>query len=810
MAYGLKYTLTFRDEIPNSGVLYEIKIYESGWMDASSALICSEKPLTLNYKKGSLNTAIYGSELTVGIYATTPGQYDAFLTAEPLQFYIQVYQSTNNGGSYSLYWQGVNTTDNFSQPESYNPYLINLKFNCGLGELQWHRYEDDNIIVGGNEQIIQILFNCLSFLPYAINVAEFVNIREDTMSDANGLLEQLYLMDQAFYEIGDDGIVHGMNCNKVLNLILTALGCRIYQSNNQWFVERVTERTGTAPLTFIYDSPGSGVWTSNNGISHASNSDLTLTLDINNASLPRLLATSEKTVTQKQPILAYNFNVSDYDNFQLVPNPWFEDTPTSKNQNGYPLRWDRGSGNVSIGGDKLILANPYAADARYKWAYDFGSSIITDFNTWCINNKIVPGTSNLVASLPVALNSPYSLHASLRPSETPTDPWVWVNETNDSIQVNIQFYVKVKVTVGTPASQQLVDSAASFLYDRLQMEIPYQLEVSGSDNFYQYGELDSGLFTNAGQTFATLTITPGKLGGAYYPNGGYQTEQLDINQLLAGNENGTFELIFMPVFSFSIPAANFAPQTGNYTFDLTIFPPFYQDKPSAAQLSKMSKTTQECYSFWSFAVTDFGLMAQDMEIKNSFQSASSYLNFYSSGDEDLRWNELKINVVLGDTVTPGYPGSFRISSGSQTGTWHVIGGGTGNILADTIFEPMANLAAQYRNNLRCNIIGDDIEFWNTVVDEDGTLYMQVAHIFDLKAGQYQIEMMAMAIDEALSIGKTYSGSKVTWNQPPQGNAQHEVASNLSNLNQSAKLMQQSIIIGREASITTLQTNVYTA
>jgi hypothetical protein len=123
MSYGLKYSLTFRDSTVISNKLWQILIYKNGWSGATLLVTGAESPLQLSYKKASLQAAICGSELTVALIATSDGEFDDFLTAAPLAYYCVVQYSTNGGSTWNNYWNGVNTTDTYSQTHSNVPQV---------------------------------------------------------------------------------------------------------------------------------------------------------------------------------------------------------------------------------------------------------------------------------------------------------------------------------------------------------------------------------------------------------------------------------------------------------------------------------------------------------------------------------------------------------------------------------------------------------------------------------------------------------------------------------------------------------------
>src|SRR5579885_1188432 len=103
MSYGLKYKLdSFRDASAIGNNLWRIYINENGYGGSVTSLTGGENIISISYKKQELITPINGSECTIAFYATSLGQYDEFLTAAPLQYWLQVYKSTDGGSTWNL------------------------------------------------------------------------------------------------------------------------------------------------------------------------------------------------------------------------------------------------------------------------------------------------------------------------------------------------------------------------------------------------------------------------------------------------------------------------------------------------------------------------------------------------------------------------------------------------------------------------------------------------------------------------------------------------------------------------------------
>ena len=827
MSYGLKYTLTFREETgtATAGALYKVNIYKSGFSGASTSVSASGNPLSLSYKKQDLISPVCGSELTIGLMSLTNFEYLEFATAAPLQYYVDVLLSTDNGTTWTTYWSGVNTTDCYTEPYKNAPYPINLKFNCGLGELQWHRYESGGNLVAGLENLILTISNCLSFLPYNKNVREIINIREDKMLDADGFLEQCYLSDMSFTEIADDGEVHGKNCNILLKDILTSLNCRIYQSNNMWYVERIWQRTQNAMTWFDYSLPGS-FQLPGYAITHSATGSFDPRLNINNAAQPKLVTGGDWAVTQKKPSLSYQFDTKALDVSELITNPFFEDTPTTKTSQNEPAQWDFGASlNAYINADLVLKeVNPYTNDIKYRTGLCFDNNAINGFNAVVKSNYLTHGDAWGTGTNPLKIshfdpNKYYAIHSVRRAGDTYSNPWVYIDPVNGSLQMNIRLYFSYKISptasansigdidiqkimnsvfgMGAPAMIRLID-AAGHTYQLYGYNLQSNANLQGSwtkdtDTMGAWGG-----YGNLSPASLNLTFPDPAMNG--------QSTPLNINQFLAvynNNVGGSFYWNFLAEYTLSAPfdTALFGATPGNYAFDVYLWPPVLGSYNASDPYNGALQHT-------SVSLDTFGINTIDIQYKDSFQSASGYTVFYKSADNDQRWNEQKVSVLYGDTLTPGYPGSFRLSDASPTANWHttddasvstltvgtmyvaeggcvlynglnycnaqgfvcvaghttwsVVSGSpkvmvAGAVLSDVLFNNYESLIANYRVALTGKLINTGgIGFWQNI--NDGTyIYAQVGNRFDFKRAQLTINMEEVSADPAI-ITKGLSNS----------------------------------------------------
>jgi hypothetical protein len=582
------------------------------------------------------------------------------------------------------------------------------------------------------------------------------------------LMEQLYVNDTAFYEIGSDGITHGINCNKLLNYILTSINCRMYQSNGLWWIERIYERINSSVQYFDITASSSFNTNNSTNVSFA-NGTLNWTRTINNSSYPKITNGSEKAVTQKQPIVTYKFSTQATQDLQLIPNPYFENTPTSTvtdptTGNKLPSRWDRSTALQTTNYDSLELVDPYESDPKYQNGYTFGkravAASVAEINA---NNFNFGGAASSVGYSPALT---YYIHAVRNTGDTYTNGYVILDPNNMTLNISLRNYFQIMVlpTYTSPPTYSTAYTDANSVMNGIAFLQPFQIyfkRQSNSDIFFLGGQQQimnsssASWYKNAGRLFMVQSLFSSLSANYSYqvvkangqgsqPIGGLN--QTVIVNLLIASYNGAggcnpfyiaFDTSSNYTNGFNIASNNPFPDTPQaYWFDCRVNPVYVYPSPPTAVNFIMS-------------LNDFAVRNVDIQLKSNVQSASNSVSFYSSSDADLRWNELVINAYLGDTDSTGYPGSFSVISGGNTmntGTWHNrTVGDTGQLLVDIFFKNFAQIPGNYRSNLRGNVMYDNtLQFFNTVEDEDGTLYIQLGHTFDVKQNKYTTDMEGMA------------------------------------------------------------------
>jgi hypothetical protein len=728
MSYGLKYTLTFREEIKSltsnaiSPVLYTINIYKSGYSGSTITVVASDNPITLSYKKQDLGSPIIGSELTIGLMSQSNGQYLEFSTAAPLQYYCDVLKSTDGGSTYNTIWSGVNTTDAYTEPYQNAPYPINLKFNCGLGELQFHRYEQSGSLVSGNEQLILTISNCLSFLPYSKNIREIINFRDDFMYDNAGFLEQMYLNDLTYQEVADDGLVHGMMGQKILSNILTSLNCRMYQANNLWFVERIYERVNQTltyfdytPLSLFTAPGGSGTPIANIGTG-----TLGAPIAVSDSTAPRLINGGDWAVTQKKPALLYSVNAQE-ENQELIVNPYFEANPNNLNANGTPKYWDMGSSLQTIFNSdptalQVKIVNPYSNDLNKRYGAVFNKNALQQFsNTMQTHNGgYTPFFDTDYYSLGRwrGYGQDYGIHPVRRSGDTYTNPNVYIDPVAGQIKVEINHYYSFRfwATDASAAIQSqtiyplggdawaILNNGGNMGGANLGLIVPFRcMFFDGSGNnwtivgpTFQSGgwgwTYNAGLESSFGFNYLPLL-------NSNYPTLGItgQNQPMTCNtiaQMLetswnnrSGSVGQSMYLNYIATYSVIYPLSSMVSGGGSqilpgfYNFDCCIYPCIFGAVGGNGAGAGIYTQALSGLNHSTFELHEWGVNTCSVQYVENFTNTISSSKFYVTSDYNQRWNEQKINAVYGDFDVAGYPWQFRLQNGLPSSTYHVEGKG---------------------------------------------------------------------------------------------------------------------------------------
>ena len=241
MGYTTKHIIRFYDQI---GEQYIINIQKDGYSGSASYLTATDTPLVINYPDpGERFAAIRGSEARIQFYSDSPYTYLDLFTSGKTEYYINI---TRNGGAF---WHGFLYPSVYQQDLSGAPYVVELTASDGLGRLDQVEFKNDSSYLFGEYSLHNIIFRCLYFanLPRTMKICTGLTSNATTSE----FLYNHYLNTFAF--IDDDEF---LNCKDVINEILTACNCRIYQVKQAFHIIGFTAYNDDTITTQNYDEDG--------------------------------------------------------------------------------------------------------------------------------------------------------------------------------------------------------------------------------------------------------------------------------------------------------------------------------------------------------------------------------------------------------------------------------------------------------------------------------------------------------------------------------------------------------------------------
>ena len=360
MAYAVKYRMNFNTvqndgDDTNTTIDWQVDIYVEGFAGSVTAVNGgSGDPVKIVLPQfEDIFEPVCSSNAVITIMATSNDQFTEFQSADTYGAYVDIIKDG------STYWKGVYVTEPYIEPFRAAPYPVQLTFNDGLAELQYERYDDSGTLRANFTSCIDILTKCFSFLPFTRKTRELINIFEDTLNDGDtrGLLEQLEIFEQAFWELDtSDDLIKGENCLEVIRGIMKSLGCRIIVSQDIWYIIRIGEMFDTSIKYVEYDV--AGAVDTNNTIDLRRAIDKTAT----GASLLQHLQGGNNTINREYQEVQFSYtskNITTLNNNVLI-NWNFGAGFELENGSPVPLHYTRSAAvNTSIGvtATGLHLAN---------------------------------------------------------------------------------------------------------------------------------------------------------------------------------------------------------------------------------------------------------------------------------------------------------------------------------------------------------------------------------------------------------------------------------------------------------------------
>jgi hypothetical protein len=249
MAYGLRYTITqeLRD-----GTSLIVKIYEKSYVGATvTPYIGTNVSLVPNATNEDPIAFIISSQLNVSFIISDQDDYDNFpdlLNFDETKYYVELVIDN------VIKWRGFLLNDYLQVPFTTGNQEVSMACIDGLSFLRYIYYDWD-VNTNSLIKLIDIIGTCLNALPFEdmIFIYACCSYYADGMFDrgdagADEPFSQTYQYKRDFYKL---------DYYTILENIIKTFGCRLFQSNGDWYILPMNQQADTIYYTryVVEDAP---------------------------------------------------------------------------------------------------------------------------------------------------------------------------------------------------------------------------------------------------------------------------------------------------------------------------------------------------------------------------------------------------------------------------------------------------------------------------------------------------------------------------------------------------------------------------
>jgi hypothetical protein len=253
MAYGLKYTIPFKDVDNYSNV---VEIYQDAFVGSSTELIATDVPATFTYEREDnedITSSIMSATLTISFYSTDVTDFRNFFSYSDREFLV-VHKFDGN-----VVFKGYLLNDITGEPFQDPPYPVVITATDGLAQLK------EITLTGPSEDtdLGTLIFDQLNSLNLDLNVEVCNDLYEGLVMDntksifAQSEGENLKVQEFTFDELG-------LNAFDFLLEICKTMGWVLFQTNGKWRIQRAIGRNINTTTTYLHNYDTLAVISSSN------------------------------------------------------------------------------------------------------------------------------------------------------------------------------------------------------------------------------------------------------------------------------------------------------------------------------------------------------------------------------------------------------------------------------------------------------------------------------------------------------------------------------------------------------------------
>ena len=749
MAYGEKYSLEFGDD-PHHGNTWRAEIHQDGYVGAVTDVKGTGKPVSISWKGGKLFEPIRSSECILQLYSESNFQYDEFFVAAEFEYIIKV---KKNG---SLYWQGVYIPESYSEPYIDIPYPVKFRFSDGIGLLKYVRIPMGDLDPGP-EFIINIINKCFGLLPYSLNVVEAINVLPANVADiaTNGFLNKIYLNEYVFTELNKStDETESWDCHKILKELMHSIGCTLYQNNNKWYIVRIEEAEEATPEYIEYTAGTSTI---------SSTGTITLreTITNTNTGIIWIEQSGELSPSEvyDQITCTYKYGTPEFPANELITDWEFENNASSNDASLKWNLWDFGSGiSLSDALKATVFGTYWVWNMKKSWiqanttfdATKFIKPLYSSANNVTFPDLIIDTADKSVIGIgPISIKYEIANYIYNNIKDEPLLQIIYELDWRFSIQVGT-YYIEQDnngiLSWGT-------DSAATISIKKYikWSEVGFNYYSWTTPNLHadlfgffhmEFTELELPTFPETNMIDLNIKIFP-PITPAIYPYNlntsvnlqvtAYSVQKVSYKLLPGGNNILNDKQTVITNTGIRDRRLEITTLLGDGPHEMIKNSFLYHTGSQYVHTENWIKRGETIDNFTGLTISDNGsgfcryLSTTDT---HSFVAGDYVLG---SGFTDPFYNTYqKVTGIISSTILY----TDRVFKAADTsGTLSTFTSSSGVFLTN----PYARYLGGYRKELRGILFGE-FDFFNTIVSRYSDLYFQNQTTFDLKSGEYQVEL----------------------------------------------------------------------
>jgi hypothetical protein len=242
MAYGLKYTIPFKDVDNNANL---VSIYQDGFVGSSTELIATDVPAVHKYEREDnedILSPIMSATLTISFYSTENTDFTNFFSYSDREFYV-VHEFDGD-----VVFKGYLLNDIVGEPFQDPPYPVVLTATDALAQLKEVALTGPSV----DTDLGTLVFQQLNSLGLAMDFQLCNDLYEGLVMDNTKSIFSQDENENLMVQAGTFDAL-GLNAFEFLAEVCKTFGWVLFQSNDKWIIQRPIARNISSTVIYLYD-----------------------------------------------------------------------------------------------------------------------------------------------------------------------------------------------------------------------------------------------------------------------------------------------------------------------------------------------------------------------------------------------------------------------------------------------------------------------------------------------------------------------------------------------------------------------------